>query len=285
MANCVYRSCEAIVEHMLQDQMPALTEATWRTIAEGFWQKWNFPNCLGALDGKHIVLQAPRNSGSSFFNYKKSHSIVLLALVDADYKFRVVQVGDYGRGSDSGIYAESRLGKRLEAGTMHVPRDTPLPGADELGRVPFVVVGDAAFPLRTYLMRPYPGKNLPREKEVFNYRLSRARMVVECAFGILAARWRALHTKLNMLTEQADNVVLSMCILHNFLLTPTNARRLQMEADELGRQLVPIEPVARRAGREAYEVRERFATFFNGRGRVPWQGRVVNRGRLGQGGA
>ena len=58
-----------------------------------------------------------------------------------------------------------------------------------------------------------------------------------------------------------------------------------MEADELGRQLVPIEPVARRAGREAYEVRERFATFFNGRGRVPWQGRVVNRGRLGQGGA
>ncbi len=67
--------------------LPQLTTDTWKEVAQCFWEKWNFPNCLGALDGKHIVIQAPPLSGSQYFNFKKTFLITLLALVDADYHF------------------------------------------------------------------------------------------------------------------------------------------------------------------------------------------------------
>ena len=75
---------------------------------------WNFPHCLGAIDGKHVVIQAPNNSGSLFFNYKKTFSIVLLAVCNANYQFILVDIGEAGKNSDSGIYSKSEIGKVVE---------------------------------------------------------------------------------------------------------------------------------------------------------------------------
>ncbi|KAG1946513.1 hypothetical protein F2P79_013391 [Pimephales promelas] len=187
VVNSVHMVCAAIEKFMMGRFLPRPTQDTWREVAQGFWDKLNFPNCLGAIDGKHVVIQPPPRSGSQYFNYKNTFSIVLLALVDADYRFRVIQVGDFGRTSDGGVYAGSDLGRGMESRTLHVPPSTSLPGAAQLGDMPFVMVCDAAFPLKPYLMRPSPGHNLTHQKRIFNYRLSRARMVVENAFGILAS--------------------------------------------------------------------------------------------------
>jgi len=240
VVNSVHMVCAAIEKLMMGRFLPRPTQDTWREVAQGFWDKLNFPNCLGAIDGKHVVIQPPPRSGSQYFNYKKTFSIVLLALVDADYRFRVIQVGDFGRTSDGGVYAGSDLGRGMESRTLHVPPSTSLPGAAQLGDMPFVMVGDAAFPLKPYLMRPSPGHKFTHQKRIFNYRLSRARMVVENAFGILASRWRIFHRRINLHPRNVDTVVVASCILHNFLLSPSENQRLLDEEEQLGRHMAPV---------------------------------------------
>uniref|UniRef100_A0A9J8CCY8 DDE Tnp4 domain-containing protein n=1 Tax=Cyprinus carpio carpio TaxID=630221 RepID=A0A9J8CCY8_CYPCA len=105
VCSSVHMTCSAIEKRMMSIHIPPPIEDQWKAIASKFWDKWKFPNCLGAIDGKHITIKAPPNSGSLFFNYKKTFSIVLLALVYADYRFTYIQVGDFGRASDGGCTA------------------------------------------------------------------------------------------------------------------------------------------------------------------------------------
>ena len=103
----------AIWDVLVPEFMPAPCMEDWLEIAEGFRHLWDFPNCVGSLDGKHVVIQAPDNSGSMYYNYKGAHSIVLLAVVDAHYLFRVVDVGGYGKASDGGSLYNSAFGEGL----------------------------------------------------------------------------------------------------------------------------------------------------------------------------
>lgn len=82
-------------------QIPKSREE-WKIIAQEFEQRWNFPHCLGALDGKHVKIIPPDGSGSYFYNYKGFHSMVLMAIVNANYEFIIAEFGTNGRISDGG---------------------------------------------------------------------------------------------------------------------------------------------------------------------------------------
>ena len=88
--------------------------------------KWQFPHRLGAVDGKHVVMMKPWKSGSLYYNYKGTCSIVLMALVDADLKFIAISTGSYGRNSDGGIFSRSNLGKRFIDGNFNFPPSAPI---------------------------------------------------------------------------------------------------------------------------------------------------------------
>ena len=84
---------EAIVTVYLDEVMKLPdSQQEWREIATGFSKKWNFHNTLGAIDGKHVAIRCPPNAGSTYYNYKQFHSIILMALVDAGYKFIIVDI-------------------------------------------------------------------------------------------------------------------------------------------------------------------------------------------------
>lgn len=139
-----------------------------------------------------------------------------MAACDANYVFTYVDVGALGSQSDGGVLARSVFGRRLLQNTLEVPRNTNLPRTSI--NFPYYFVGDNAFPLKDNLMRPFPGHSLPPDKDKFNTILSKARVHIENAFGILANRWRVLHTTVHMSPKNADKVVLATVVLHNYLM-------------------------------------------------------------------
>lgn len=138
------------------------------------------PHCIGAIDVKHIRIQCPKNTCTLFHNYKGFFSLVQLAVCDAKYRFTLVDAGAYGSNNSQG-----------RALTV------------------FFLVGDEIFSLKPWLMRPISGNKLVDERsKVFNYRHSRARRVIENAFGILVARWRIFRAPIEATPGKVVNYVL-----------------------------------------------------------------------------
>ena len=118
---------------------------------------------------ENINILPPPNSGSFYFNYKHDFSVVLMALVNAEYRFLFVEVGCNGRISDGGVFTASALYRALESNLLQIPDTNTLPGRNI--PVPYTIVADDAFPLKSYLMKPFPRNELlDISKRIFNYR-------------------------------------------------------------------------------------------------------------------
>lgn len=193
--------------------------------------------------------------------------MVLLAVCDANYRFIFVDIGSYGKASDSSIYKNSELFRKINEGTLNLPNDRPVSiNGDPL---PYTFVGDEAFGLSKHMLRPYGGKNLSQKKKIFNYRLSRARRYVECSFGILTNKWRIFHRPLDVNVKNAETIIKACCTLHNFV------RERDGVDFEHTLNVVGLQDEAFRqpgGSRSATEIREKFADYFSSHeGSVSWQ--------------
>ncbi|XP_069624175.1 uncharacterized protein [Ranitomeya imitator] len=193
ISGIVRDTCTEIWRRLHQEVMPEPKMADWLNIAQGFQDTCQFPHCIGALDGKHIRVRKPPGSGTQFYNYKQFFSVVLLALVDSNYRFIIVDIGAYGRTGDSRVFSSSIMGRRLRNNELDLPPPSHIPGAN-LDAVPYMMVADEVFQLSRNVMRPYPQRGLDYRRRIFNLHLSRARRLVECSFGILSAKWRVLQS-------------------------------------------------------------------------------------------
>ena len=193
------------------------TEEEWLEISLEYRNKWNFPHCLGAIDGKHVVMQAPERSGSDYYNYKKTHSIVLLAVCNARYEFLLVDIGDAGCQSDGGVYNNSKLGYAIDKNLINMPYPSNDVSSD--GKYyPFVFVADDAFQMKEYMLKPFSHSTNETPKKIFNYRLSRARRVIENTFGIAAARFRIFRRPIIAEVETVSLITKAVIALHNYLM-------------------------------------------------------------------
>lgn len=170
---------------------------------------------------------------------------------------------------------------------MHLPEPTPLPGREV--PVPFLLVADDAFALKPNILKPHTGRDLSGLQRMFNYRLSRARRVIENVFGIMSARFRVLRSPINLDANKTKKITLACCVLHNFLMIQNKnsyAPIGMFDRYDSDGNLIPGEwrhdmPEGnmydlererfRYIGNDAKKNREEFEQYFIHDGEVPWQ--------------
>ena len=189
------------------------SEPDLKDIIHGFRDRWGFPQCGGAIGGTHIGISAPPNNSSDYYNRKGFYSIILQGVLDHRLRFWDINVGWPGKAHDARVFGNSSLFERGQSGTLFPDITERFDGVN----VPVVILGDAAYPLLPWLMKPYPENQQSTPAQLaFNHRLTRARVTVERAFGRLKGRWRCLMKRYDCHIDNINNVISACCVLHNF---------------------------------------------------------------------
>ena len=231
-----------------------------------------------------MALKKPKNSGALYHNYKEFFSIVMLALADGQYKFRSVDAGTAGSCSDAQIVNACQLKRRIKYGRIGFPDPAPI---TQGGRdIPYFILADDAFALKTWLMKPYGRRMLTGEERIANYRISRGRRVVDNAFGILVSRFRVMMTTIELPPETVRDVVMTCVVLHNILRSQYQGQHGVQEPKDDVDDDVPgdcrlIGGAAgggpdRNPAREAKIQRDYLRDYFNNEGAVAWQDAEYN---------
>jgi hypothetical protein len=157
--------CKMIWDKLKDMYFPFPTQDKWLKVAGGFNEHANFPNCLGAVDGEHVRIIKPRHSGSAYYNYKhlffyRTHGC------GTNYCFTCVDIGSYGKCSDSGIFTNCLFWEQINSNSLNISESVPLEGTT-FTSIPYVFVADETFGLSKHVMQLYGGKNLDVKKRVF----------------------------------------------------------------------------------------------------------------------
>ena len=130
------------------------SNATGTTLSdnvEAFKQDHGFPHCSGSVDGTHIPIVSPQQCPTDYYNRKGWHSIILQGTVDHAGRFIDMYVGCPGQVHDVQVFANSSLYRRGQSGTLFPDLKESVAGKE----VPFVLLGDPAYPLLHWLMKAF----------------------------------------------------------------------------------------------------------------------------------
>ena len=140
-----------------------------------------------------------------------------MALVDGDYKFLWVDYGAAGSSSDAQIFKHHLdLRHKIEDGTIGFPESESL--VDDGPKVNYFILGDNAFPLKLWLMKPYSRRGMDLNQRVFNYRLRQGRRVMENAFRILTSRFQIFQRAMQQESPVVARMAMASLVLHNLLI-------------------------------------------------------------------
>jgi len=145
IGNCVRRVCNALWDHLVE-QLPFPTEESWRAISEGFKNTAHFPNCIGSVDGKRASFEIPWERFNEL-ELQTFFSVVLMAVVDSNYHFVYIHVGEYCKDCESSVFQRTNFYRMLTDGRLNVPQPAIIQEGSDV-KLPFVLVGDQAFSLK-----------------------------------------------------------------------------------------------------------------------------------------
>ena len=138
--------------------------------------------------------------------------MILQGVVDHSYRFIDVNIGWPGSVHDARVFSHSSIYKKITEHTLLPDCTITVNGVS----IPLYLLGDSAYPLQIWLMKPFThGTVLTAQQKTFNYRICRARIVVENSYGRLKARWRRLMKRNDMNIDNISHAITAACILHN----------------------------------------------------------------------
>jgi len=208
----VHETCRCIVDVLLKEYIKFSSSNRLSTVVEEFKTKWGVPQCFGAIDGCHIPISAPNLMHTDYYNRKGWYSMLIQGVVDANYRFLDVCIGWPGSVHDARVLAQSTLYDNIEHNHILPNNTITVSGV----RIPLYLIGDSAYPLKLWLMKPFAhNTDLTSDQRNYNYRMCRARITVEIAFGRLKGRWCRLMKRNDMNVENIPHVITAACILHN----------------------------------------------------------------------
>ena len=235
------RFCNAIWAHFGCHGAPESVFASWdeaslKPVMAEFESYRGLPNCVGAIDCTHIEHVQPIGveDPDGYYNRHGSYSTILQAICDNQTRFMDVYVGVAGSTNDARVFKRSEWFAAAATGKI---LKKPIREVSGRSIQPYIV-GDAAYPLSPFCMKPYPGHNLTAKEREFNKRHSSTRMCVERAFGILKMRWQLLNGKLPFRLPRKSQAVISACVvLHNLCIAEGDGwgrePRVVVEEDEV----------------------------------------------------
>ena len=214
VSNIVREVCTAISIHLGPQYMRLpFTEPEADELVTQFHRFFGIPQCLGAIDGTHFEIRQPEENSVDYINRKSRYTLNVQATCNYKYQFMDVVIKWPGSVHDARVFANSDLNSFFKTGRIPALKKRIV---EDEAPIPIFLLGDPAYPLMPYLMKEYASGGCNPQQQYYGLCLCRGRMVIECAFGRLKARFGVLQKKLDISLDDLPHILYACFVLHNY---------------------------------------------------------------------